>query len=239
VGTQVTRFKPGDEIVSPTGLGGAYAEYLCLKGNHAAFKPLNVSHTEAATVSVGGLNALHLMRTAEIEAGQRVLLNGAGGCIGTVAIQLAKNLGAEVTAVDSTEKLPVLKSIGADHVIDYTQQDFTQNGETYDVIIDIVGKSSYSRSLRSLQKDGYFVLANAPTSHLIRSLWSRVFGSRRVRPVLTSYKAEDLACLMELLEAGKLKPVIDRRYPLSQAADAHGYVDSGRKTGNVVLTVSA
>jgi NADPH:quinone reductase-like Zn-dependent oxidoreductase len=166
------------------------------------------------------------------------LINGAGGSIGTFAVQIAKSYGAEVTGVDSTGKLDMLRSIGADHVIDYTQEDFTKSGETYDVISDVVGKTSFSRSMRSLKPNGRYLLANAGLSRMVRGRWTSMTGSKKVILGAASYKPEDLIFLKELIEAGKIKPVIDRRYPLEQIAEAHRYVDTGHKKGNVVITVA-
>jgi NADPH:quinone reductase-like Zn-dependent oxidoreductase len=239
VGRDVTLFRKGDQVFAATGfVFGAYAEYVCLPGTHVmAAKPANMTYEEAAGVPVGGLNALFFLRKANIRSGQKVLVNGAGGSIGTFAIQLAKSLGAEVTGVDSTGKLDMLRSIGADKAIDYTQQDFTKSGETYDVIFDVVGKSSFSRSIRCIRKDGAYLLANPGLSERVRGLWASITSSKRVTTALASESAEDLIFLKELIEAGKLKPVIDRRYPLDQTAKAHRYVESGHKKGNVVITV--
>lgn len=241
VGKDVTGFKPGDQIFSPTemgGSGGSYCEYICLTGKFAAIKPANMSYQEAAAVPTGGLNALHFIRRSELKKGQKVLLYGAGGCIGTFAIQLAKEIGAEVTVVDSTDKLAVLRSIGADHVIDYTQEDFTENEEVYDVIIDIVGKSPFSKSLKSIKDEGRYILGNANTKDMIRALWAAVSSRKKVNVVLTDYCSEDLDYLRELIEAGKIKTVIDRSYPLEQIVDAHHYVDTGQKIGHVVINVA-
>jgi len=241
VGNAVTLFKKGDHVFANTGLRlGAYAEYTCLpeKGLIAPI-PANMTYEEAAAVPVGGLHSLHFLRKANIQRGQKVLINGAAGSIGTVAVQLAKYFGAEVTAVDSTRKLDVLRSIGADKVIDYTQEDFTRSGETYDVIFDTVGKSSYSGSVRSLKKNGFYLLGNPGLSQQVRALWTAKTGSKKVIGGTLAYKAEDLVFLKGLIEAGKIRSVIDRRYPLEQTAEAHRYVDTGQKTGNVVITVQS
>ncbi len=175
-----------------------------------------MTHEEAAAVPTGGLNALHYLRKANIQSGEKVLINGASGNIGSFAVQLAKYFGAEVTGVDSTGKLDMLRSIGADHVIDYTQEDFTKNGETYNVIFDVVAKSSFSRSVRSLKKNGRYILANPRGLQMARGLWTSMISSKKVIFEFASYKAEDLIFLKELIEAGKIKSVIDRHYPLDQ-----------------------
>jgi 2-desacetyl-2-hydroxyethyl bacteriochlorophyllide A dehydrogenase len=239
VGKDVKLFRKGDQVFAATEMRfGAYAEYICLPSTYAmAIKPANMTYEEAAAVPTGGLNALHFLRKGNIQSGQKVLINGAGGSIGTFAVQLAKSFGAEVTGVDSTRKLDMLRSIGADQVIDYTEEDFTKSGETYDVIFDIVGKSSFSRSIRSLKKKGFYLLANLRLSQIVRGLWTSMTSSKKVITELASYRTEDLIFLKELIEAGKIKAVIDRRYPLEQMAEAHRYVDKGHKKGNVVITV--
>jgi 2-desacetyl-2-hydroxyethyl bacteriochlorophyllide A dehydrogenase len=241
VGKAVTSFKAGDHVFAPTDMSfGAYAEYICLPGTHPIQpKPSNMTHDEAATVPVGGLNALHFLRKGKVQSGEKILINGAAGSIGTCAVQIAKAFGAEVTAVDSTEKIGKLRSIGADHVIDYTQEDFTRNGRTYDVIIDVVGKSPFSRSVKSLNNHGRYVLGNPRLAGAIKGIWTTLTSSKRVIVALAGYKTEDLEYLKELIEAGKLKAVIDRRYPLEQVADAHRYVETGQKTGNVVITMGS
>jgi len=238
VGKNVKGFEKGDQVFAPINGFGAHAEYICLSGSAAmATKPTNMSYEEAASVTVFALNALHFIRKANIESGQKVIINGAGGSIGTIAVQLAKHFGAEVTAVDSAGKLDMLRSIGADHVIDYAQEDFTKNGETYDVILDVVGKSSFSPSMRSLRKNGRYVLANPRLLPILRGLWTSNTSSKKVLFEFASYKSEDLIFLRDLIQAGKIKSVIDRSYPLEQVAEAHRYVDSGQKMGNVVITI--
>jgi NADPH:quinone reductase-like Zn-dependent oxidoreductase len=192
---------------------------------------------EAATIPTGGINGLDFLRVANVQSGEKVLINGAGGSIGTYAVQIAKLFGAEVTCVDSEEKLDMLRSIGADHVIDYTKEDFTKSGETYDVIIDVIGKSSFSRSVRSLKPNGRYVLGNPSLSSRIRARWTPMTLGKKVIVALAHHKAEYYTFLEELMEAGKLKSIIDRRYPLEQTAEAHRYVDQGHKKGNVVITV--
>jgi NADPH:quinone reductase-like Zn-dependent oxidoreductase len=202
-----------------------------------AIKPANMTYEEAAAVPLGGLEALHYLRKGNIQRGQKILINGAGGSIGTIAIQLAKYYGAEVTAVDSTKKLDMLRSIGADQVIDYTQEDFTKSGETYDVIFDVVGKSPFSRSDRSLKQNGRYLTANPGPSQKDRERRTSRRNGKKVIGGNVSYRPEDLFFLKELIEAGKIKTVIDRTYPLEQMAEAHRYVEKGGKKGNVVITV--
>ena len=238
VGKEVTRFKKGDQIFAPTFFRfGAYAEYICLPEKYPVLKPAKMNYEEAATIPTGGINGLHFLRIANVQSGQRVLINGAGGSIGTYAVQIAKSFGAEVTVVDSAEKLAMLRSIGADHVIDYTQEDFTRSGETYDVIIDVAGKSSFSGSVRSLKQNGRYVLGNPSLLGMIRGLWTSKTSEKKVIFESASYRTEDYTFLKELVEAGKIKSVIDRRYPLEQTAEAHRYVETGRKKGNVIITV--
>jgi len=237
VGKNVTRFRQGDQVFGTAGLRfGAYAEYKCLPENGVlAIKPANMTYEEAATVPVGGLEALHFLRKGNIQRGQKVLINGAGGGIGTFAVQLAKCLGAEVSAVDSKEKLDMLRSIGADRVIDYAREDFTESGEIYDVIFDVVGKSSFSGSIRSLQQNGRYLLANPGLSQMVRGRWTSMRSSKKVIFGTASYKTEDLIFLKKLIEAGRIKSIIDRRYPLEQTAEAHRYVETGQKKGSVVI----
>ena len=237
-GRDVTRFKKGDQVFALTGLHlGAYAEYDCLKESAIlAIKPANMSYEEAAVVPAGGLHAINFLRRANIQPGQEVLIRGAGGSIGTVAVQLAKSYGGIVTGVDRTSKLDMIHSIGADHVVDYAKEDFTKNGKTYDVVFDAVGRSSFSGLMRSVKGDGLLLLGNPGLSQLFRGIRRSKKGRKVVRWT-GSYPVQDLVTLRELIEAGKLRSVIDRRYPLEQTAEAHRYVDTGEKRGNVVLSV--
>lgn len=239
VGKEVTLFKEGDAVFSPTAMSfGAYAEYICLPSTHAmAIKPANMTYEEAAAVPVGGLNALHFLRKANIQHGQKVLIYGTSGSIGTFAVQLAKVFGADVTAICSTAKIELVKSLGADKIIDYTKEDFTKNSQTYDVIFDTIGKSPFSASVRSLKQNGCYLLANPTVSQMVRGLWSSMTSSKKVMFEFAGYRAEDLIFLKELVEAGKIKSVIDRRYKLEQIAEAHRYVEKGHKKGNVVITL--
>jgi NADPH:quinone reductase-like Zn-dependent oxidoreductase len=238
VGKYEELFKVGDPVFAATGPGfGAYAEYRCLPDKYAiAIKPENMTFEEAATVPIG-LDSLHFIRKAKIRSGEKVLINGAGGSIGTFAVQLAKYYGAEVTGVDSEEKLDMLCSIGADHVIDYKKEDFTKRSETYDVIFDVVGGSPFSRCVKSLNQNGRYLLANPRFLLMVRGLWTTLTSSKKVKTGLASYKAEDLVFLKELIEAGKLKAVIGKQFPLEETAEAHRYVETGQKMGNVVITV--
>lgn len=239
VGKGVTRFAIGDSVFGTTGFGfGAYAEYACLPESATLVtKPASMTYEEAAPVALGGLEALHFLRRANIQSGQTVLINGAGGSIGTYGIQLAKHFGAEVTAVDSAEKLDMLRSIGADHVVDYMHEDFSKSGVKYDVILDVVLKSSFSRILNSLNRNGVYLLTNPTLFKMARGAWVSRSGGKKVISAMTSPNAADLAYLKDLIEAGTIKTVIDRCYPLEQTAEAHRYVESGRKKGNVVIVI--
>ena len=245
IGQHVTSFKTGDPVFGTTGFRfGAYAEYICLKASpnetqgSLAHKPATMSYEEAAAVPTAGFEALHFVRQAAVQPGQKVLVFGAGGSIGTFAVQLAHAFGAAVTAVDSAPKLAMLRSLGADQVIDYAQQDFTQNGETYDVIIDVVGKQGFARRLKSLTPNGRYFLANAGLSHLLRGRWTSMTSSKKVVISSSSQTQEDLLFLKDLIEAGKLKSVIDdRRFALAQIPEAHRYAETGRKIGNIAITV--
>ncbi len=240
VGKDVKLFKAGDPVFGSTNLGfGAYAEYICLaEDGPLAIKPDNLTFEEAAAVPIGGFTALYFLRQANIRNGQRVLIYGASGSVGTYAVQLAKHFGGEVTGVCSTSSVEMVKSVGADKVIDYTQEDFTKNGETYDVIFDTVGYSSFSGSIQSLTPKGTFLLGSVMTiSPYILGFWTSMTSGRKVISGVSSENAEDLKFLRELVEAGKLKPVIDKSWPMEQIVEAHKYVDSGHKKGNVVITV--
>jgi NADPH:quinone reductase-like Zn-dependent oxidoreductase len=239
VGKEVKEFQPGDPIFASVGLGfGAHAEYKCMSSKGAiARKPANMSYEEAAGIPTGGDNALHFLRLAKVQPGESVLVNGAGGNIGVIAVQIAKHYGADVTAVDSADKLDTLRAIGADHVIDYTQQDFTGTGKTYDVIFDLVHESAYSRAIGALSPNGRYILANARLWPLLRARWTSWTSDKTVITRFATSKPEDLIALKELAEAGEIRAVIDRRFPLERAAEAHAYVDSGRRKGTVVLTV--
>jgi NADPH:quinone reductase-like Zn-dependent oxidoreductase len=243
IGKDVTRFKPGDQVFG-FDMFGAYAEYKCMPENGAlAIKPANMSYEDAASVPNGALTALPFLRDkGKIQSGQTVLIYGASGSVGAAAVQLAKYYGAEVTEVCSTTNLEWVKSLGADQVIDYTQEDFTENGKIYDIIFDTVGKHSFSECKGSLTDDGIY-LATVPTPVImLQALWPARRGSKKVKFVAAglrpgSAKIKDLVFLTNLIEAGKIKPVIDRCYPLEQMAEAHRYVEQGHKKGNVVIMV--
>lgn len=238
VGKAVTRFKPGDSVFGPTMLRlGAYAEYISLPEKYLVLKPDALSYAEAATIPTGGVNGWHFLNVAKVQAGESVLINGAGGSIGTYAVQIAKALGAIVTAVDSAEKLAMLRSIGADQIIDYRQEDFTKSGKSYDVIIDVVGKSPFGQSVQVLKPKGRYILGNPSPSATLRARWTPMRAGKKVTFAIASYQPEDYTALNTLMAAGKLKPVIDRCYPLAQLAEAHRYVDAGHKKGNVIILV--
>jgi NADPH:quinone reductase-like Zn-dependent oxidoreductase len=218
---------------------GANAEYVCISENGCiASKPSNMSYTEAAAVPYGVTMALPILRKVNLQPGQKILINGASGGIGSHAVQLAKHFGAEVTGVCGTPRIEFVKALGADKVIDYTQEDFTKNGETYDVIFDILGKSSFSVCKNSLTPNGVYLLASFKTKHLLQMLWTSMFSSKKVICALASEKREDLEFARELVEAGTIKTIIDRCYPLEQTAEAHRYVEAGNKKGHVIITVA-
>jgi NADPH:quinone reductase-like Zn-dependent oxidoreductase len=244
VGKEVRTFNEGDQVFGIDGHGsGAYAEYKCMPEEGAlAVMPANLDYEEAATVPNGALTALYFLRDkGNIQSGQKVLINGASGSVGAAAVQLARYFGAEVTGVCSTKNLEMVRSLGADKVIDYTREDFTQSGETYDIILNTVpGKVSFSGSRKSLNRNGLFLAVAGGVKEMIQMLWTSVLGGKKVLfgGGFASERKDSLLFIKELVEAGKMKPVIDRRYPLEQAAEAHRYVDFGHKKGNVVITVA-
>lgn len=239
-GKAVTLFKEGDQVYGSTFMSfGAYAEYKCLpEDGILAIKPSSLTYKEAAAIPFGGTTALHFLRKAKIQAGQKVLIYGASGAVGTSAVQLAKYFGAKVTGVCSTGNVAMVKSLGADNVIDYTKTDFSKNGETYDIVFDAAGKSRFSGSIKSLKKNGYYLrVVHMSLSPVIRGLWVMLTSGKKVIGGVANVKAEDLVFLNNLIDAGQLKPVIDRTYPLTEIAEAHKYVEQGHKKGNVVITI--
>ncbi|MFC1950802.1 NAD(P)-dependent alcohol dehydrogenase [Chloroflexota bacterium] len=239
-GKDVAKFKVGDAVFASTDTAmGAYAEYTCMsEDKFVALKPANMTYEEAATAP-NGANTAHLMlKKAKISKGQKILINGASGSVGTSAVQLAKYYGAEVTGVCSTSNLELVKSLGSDHVIDYTQEDFTQNTDAYDVVFDAVGKSSFSKSKRALKDGGIYLTTVPALGSILQKLKTSIFGSKKVALPAIGQKPEDLVFLKGLIEAGHLKAVIDKVYPLEQIVEAHAYVDTGRKKGNVAITVA-
>jgi len=243
VGNAVTRFKPGDQVFGWTGLRlGAYAEYTCLRETGVlAIKPPQITYEEAAPLAIGGLDAVYFLRRGQIRRGEKILVNGAGGSIGTFAVQLARYLGADVTAVDSGGKLDMLRALGAGRVIDYTREDFTRSDQTYDVIFDVIGTASFSRSVRLLTGNGRYLIGNTRLSNWVGARgMSRRSGKKVIFWAVRTageYR-EDFTFLNALVAAGKIKSAIDRCYPLEQTAEAHRYVDTGQKKGHVVITVA-
>ena len=240
VGKDVTRFKKGDHVFGTPGAAfGAHAEYTCMPEDGVlTIKPANMTWEEAASIFFGAHTAFYYLRDkGDIQAGQKILINGASGSIGTFAVQLAKHFGAEVTGVCSTTNLEMVMSLGADHVVDYTTEDFTKNGQTYDLIFDVVGKTSFSRCKDSLKPNGIFLACIIDLRELRQILWTSLIGGKKVKGGVAVERLEDLIFFSELFEAGKLKPVIDRSYPLEQTAEAFKYVEKGHKKGSVVITL--
>jgi len=248
VGKDVAHFRPGDRVFGAVEMlvRGSYAEYLTTSGRTSTTIPDNVSFEAAAVATVGGLNALHFLKVAEVSPDappKDVLMLGAGGSIGTMAIQIAKAFGARVTAVDTTHKLDKLLELGADEVVDFTRTDFSASAHTYDAVIDIVGKntpaSSLARSLKVVRPGGLLVLGNPPFRHLLARPWAGRRGGKRIRFALAGYERGPLETLRELLASDSVKPVIDRRYALTDVVAAHRFVETGQRIGNVVLCVGA
>jgi NADPH:quinone reductase-like Zn-dependent oxidoreductase len=240
VGAAVSEFAVGDQVFGLSGFG-AHAEFVCVRESRAlAHKPADMTFEEAAAVCDGAVIALTCLRKADLRKGRSILVYGASGSIGTAAVQLAKHVEADVTAVCNTRNVELVRSLGADEVIDYTQEDFTKNGETYDVIFDAVGKHSFRRCRRSLKPGGRYIETDLGFMwHVpLLALLTRWLGDKKVTLPVPKYKKEDVLFLKELIDTGKYRAVIDRRYPLEQAVEAYRYVETGQKTGNVVLTVS-
>lgn len=244
VGKHVSAYQVGDQVFGTTGFSfGAYAEYICLPAKPGdadgvlAQKPQGISFEEAAVLPTAGFEALHFLRFANIQPGKEVLIIGAGGSIGTYAIQIAKYLGAQVTAVDSTSKQDLIHSLGADHAIDYTAEDYVKNNQTYDLIIDVVGKHSVSRRMRLLKPDGLYCLAFARPVHILLGWWLAMTSKKKLKIQSANQNQADLIFLAELLETGKIQSVIDQRFPLDLVADAHRYAETGNKQGNIAITV--
>jgi NADPH:quinone reductase-like Zn-dependent oxidoreductase len=239
VGRNVGSFKVGDEVFGSSGMGmGANAEYICRPGKSPlAIKPKNISFEAAATIPVGGINALHFLRKANIRRGQKVLIIGGGGAIGSYGVMLAKDYGAHVTAVDSTAKLEMLRLIGADHVVDYTLGTYLDHDTKYDVIFDTVYQSSFSQCLGALNDRGVYLMANTGPWRMLRSLVPSFINNKRAVFQLAGETVEDLSYLADLIRAGRLKPFIDKSFPLERTAEAHRYVDSGNKKGCVIINV--
>lgn len=238
-GKNVGLFKAGDQVFGSTGMNfGAYAEYLLVPENGVmALKPDAISHTEAAVVPFGGLTALYFLQKASIQPGQKTLIYGASGAVGTSAVQLAKYFGAEVTGVCSAANLDLVKSLGAAKVIDYTKEDFTQNGETYDVIFDTVNKISFSKSIKSLKNNGAMILGSAGIVEMFQGWMTSLSSNKKILAGVISETKENLLLLQKLIEAGQYKPVIDKTYPMEQMAEAHMYVEKGHKKGNVAISI--
>ncbi len=237
VGPGVSRFKTGDKVYAHT-LGGAYAEYRCVSETSAvSLKPANLNFGEAAGMPTGGESALHFLRLADPQAGERVVINGAAGSIGSVALQIAKHLGCRVTAVDHGGKTEFLRQLGADEVIDYRSGDFTRMGDHYDVVFDVVGTTAISASLACLRPGGRYIIANPRLWPILKGMWTNATSDKRVIFTFASATAEDFDQLRELIEDGAVTTVIDKVFAMDEAAAAHRYVESGRRQGTVVLAV--
>ncbi len=238
VGKDVTKFKPGDQIFGTTKLRmGAYGEYVCLPESYTLVaKPDNISFAAAAAVPLGGLNALHFLTKANIQRGEKILVNGAGGSIGTFGVQIAKAMGAEVTAVDSAIKEEMLRSIGADHFCDYSKEDFTNNEQSYDVIFSMVANTSYSKCVKALNPNGRYVMANPRLSDMLRSVLTSVLTPKKAMFAFANETEEELHALKTMIENGKVEPVVDKIYSFEQAAEAHHRVETEQRLGMVVIS---
>ena len=237
VGPAVTQFNVGDDVFG-TNWFGAHAEFICLRESAAlAHKPAGMTFDEAAAVCDGAMQALATLRVGDVKEGQRIVIYGASGSLGSAAVQLARNIGAHVTAVCSTRNVELVRSLGADEVVDYLEEDFTRNGQTYDAIIDAVGKHSFQRGRRSLKPGGIYVATDGALN-LFWALWTWRIGDKRLKFASGRKTKQDVVFMKELIEAGKFRAVIDRRYPMEQVVEAHRYVETWHKAGNVVLTIS-
>jgi 2-desacetyl-2-hydroxyethyl bacteriochlorophyllide A dehydrogenase len=240
IGKSVSNYKVGDQVFGSSGMSfGAHAEYVAVPEDAVlALKPNNMTYEEAAAIPFGGTAALHFLRKANIQKDQKVLIYGASGALGTLAVQLAKNYGADVTAVCSSSNFELMQSLGADEVIDYTKEDFSENGKKYDVIFDTVGKSSTRKALRSMNKGGYLLLASAGIGTMIGGSIASIFMSKKIISGVIKETVEDMNFFKQMIEKEKLKAVIDRIYTLKQIVEAHTYVDQGHKKGNVVIAIN-
>lgn len=238
VGKDVRKFKPGDRVFAFSDAAmGCYAEYKCMPEDGAVVPiPFNLSFEEAAGISFGGTTALHFLRKAKLRGGEKVLINGASGGVGTVAVQLAKHFGAHVTGVCSSANMELVRSLGADHVIDYTKEEFSQNGEKYDVIVDTIGNAPFSRSRDSLREGGQLLLLTAELLEMLLAPWRSMTSGKKIIVGTGSGGAEELRFLANLAEKGRFRPVIDQCFPFEMIVEAHRYVDTGRKKGNVIIT---
>ncbi|MBE0711600.1 MAG: NAD(P)-dependent alcohol dehydrogenase [Candidatus Aminicenantes bacterium] len=237
VGANVKQFQPGDEVFGDGGYGG-FAEYACVDETRFVLKPADLTFEEAAAVPMAALTALQALRDKGlIQAGQKVLINGASGGVGTFAVQIAKSFDTEVTGVCSTSKMDLVRSIGADHVIDYTQEDVTKNGKLYDLIFDIAAFRSISDYKRLLSSEGIYVLAGGSMPRIFQLMLKSMTGAKNMRLVVANANQKDLLFIKELITAGKVRPIIDKRYPLSETAEALRHVEEGRARGKVVIVV--
>ncbi|MEL6867136.1 MAG: NAD(P)-dependent alcohol dehydrogenase, partial [Bacteroidota bacterium] len=239
IGKSVSKFKVGDQVFGSAGMQfGAYAEYVTIpEEGTLALKPQQLTYEEAAAIPFGALAALHFLRKAKLQAGQKVLINGASGAVGTAAIQIAKSFDVEVTAVCSSRNFSLVKSLGADKVVDYTKEDFSKRYEKYDVVMEAVGKSTVSQGLNALRPKGTLLLVSASFGKMFYALFASMMSGKKIVMGVDEENAEGMGFLRQLLMKGQLKPVIDRIYPMEEVVDAHRYVDTGRKSGNVVLTI--
>jgi NADPH:quinone reductase-like Zn-dependent oxidoreductase len=239
-GKDVTRFKAGDQVFGSAQLRmGSYGEYLCLPANYTIGpKPKNLSFAEAAAAPLGGFNALHYMRKANIKSGETVLINGAGASIGTFAVQIAKAMGGEVTAVDSSIKEEMLRSIGADHFVDYSKEDFTESGQSYDVIFNMVANTAYSNCVAALRPGGRYLMGNPRLFDMLRSVFTPLVTDKTVTFTFAGETEEELLALKAMIEAGGIKPIVDQVYPMEQVAEAHRRVEAEQRLGIIVIAIA-